>query len=681
MPNFATHFRKRYYISLLVGWVSLYGGLASQQKIDSTKIYSIPEIVVTEQYRNTEVKSTAPLQILSQQKIQKLNALQVADAAKHFSGVMVRDYGGIGGLKTISVRSLGANHTAVSYDGITLTDCQTGQIDIGRFSLENIKLLSLSNGQGDNIFLPARHIASASVLNIQTLTPKFEGNKLINSKLSFKIGSFGLINPSLWLEGKIGKKFSSSFGAEWLAASGNYPYTLKYGLGANDSTSSETRQNTDVNNLRLEGALFATFSEKESAYLKTYFFQSERGLPGATILYNAESSSKQRIWDKTFFTQAHYEKEFSRSFVFQTNAKYNNGFIRYLDPTYLNADEKLENSYLQQEYYGSVSVLYRAFNNMSFSAATDGTINTLETNLADFATPTRYSLLTSVAAKYVSNKLLATASLLGTSVIESVKIGTAARNQQHLSPYVSISVSPFSSNELRARVFYKNIFRLPSFNDLYYTQVGSRLLNPEKTHQYNLGFTYTKNIAKWLPQLSITLDGYHNQVTDKIVAYPNKGTFFWTILNLGKVEINGLDFTTEANLVAWEKTVFVLGATYTYQRALNVTDPTDGTYMHQLPYTPRISGSGKAGFESPWINLSYSVLWSGHRYAVNQNYAENRLPGYAEHSISAFKTFQTKHFLLSTNLEVLNLLNENYAVIKWFPMPGRSFRATISIKF
>jgi len=206
-------------------------------------------------------------------------------------------------------------------------------------------------------------------------------------------------------------------------------------------------------------------------------------------------------------------------------------------------------------------------------------------------------------------------------------------------------------------------------------------LNPEKTHQYNLGFTYTKNIAKWLPQLSITLDGYHNQVTDKIVAYPNKGTFFWTILNLGKVEINGLDFTTEANLVAWEKTVFVLGATYTYQRALNVTDPTDGTYMHQLPYTPRISGSGKAGFESPWINLSYSVLWSGHRYAVNQNYAENRLPGYAEHSISAFKTFQTKHFLLSTNLEVLNLLNENYAVIKWFPMPGRSFRATISIKF
>ena len=594
---------------------------------------------------------------------------------------MVRDYGGIGGLKTISVRSLGANHTAVSYDGITVNDCQTGQIDIGRFSLENVKLLSLSSGQGDNIFLPARSIASASVLNIQTLSPNFEGAKNVNSKLSMKIGSFGFINPSILVEGKISKKLSVIFGAEWLTADGNYPYTLKYGLGKNDSTSQETRQNTDVNNLRLEGALFAKFSDKENAYIKTYFYKSERGLPGATILYNAESSSKQRIWDNTFFTQTHYEKEFSKSWVFQTNAKYNRGFIGYLDPTYLNADEKLENTYLQQEYYGSLAILYRAFKNISLSAATDGAVNQLDANLIDFPFPTRYSLLSSVAAKYVSEGVLATASLLGTSVLEAVKIGSAAKNQQHLSPYFSVSVRPFTSNDLRARFFYKDIFRLPSFNDLYYTQIGSRNLKPEKTHQFNLGLTYTKSIQKWMPLLSVTLDAYHNRVTDKIVAFPNKGTFFWTILNLGKVEINGLDFTTEATLLPWSKIGIVLGTTYTYQQALNVTDPNDGTYRHQLPYTPRISGSGKAGIETPWVNLSYSILWSGHRYAVNQNYAENRLSGYADHSVSANRTFRMKKIMLTTNLEVLNLLNENYSVIKWFPMPGRSFRGTVSIKF
>ena len=651
------------------------------QKIDSTKVYRIPEVVVTERYRNAEVRSTAPLQILSTKKIEQLNVLQVSDAVKYFSGVTVRDYGGIGGLKTISVRSLGANHTAVSYDGITLTDCQTGQIDIGRFSLENVDMLSLNNGQSDNIFQPARLFASASVLNIQTLTPHFTTNKNINGKVSMKIGSFGLLNPSLWLESKINSKLSTSFSGEWLSADGKYPYTINYSSYANGFISSEIRQNTDVKNLRLEGALYANFSEKENGYIKSYFYQSERGLPGATIFYNGENSSKQRIWDNTFFTQAHYEKEFSKVWAFQSNAKYNRGYIRYLDPTYLNSEEKLENVYLQQEYYGSAAVLFRAFENLSFSAATDGAVNTLDANLADFAYPTRLTWFSTVAAKYVTNQVLATASLLGTMVNETVKNGIAAQQHQHVSPFVSLSIKPFVNEDFRVRVFYKNIFRMPSFNDLYYSQVGSRTLKPEKANQYNLGLTYSTSFGKWMPLLSITLDGYHNDVTDKIVAYPNKGTFFWTTMNLGKVAIDGLDLTAETTFSPWKKIGIVLGTSYTYQRALNVTDPTDGAYGHQLPYTPRVSGSGKAAIETPWVNLSYSVLWSGHRYAVNQNFVENRLPGYADHSISVSRSFQTKHYLIATNVEILNLLDENYAVVKWFPMPGRSFRATVSLKF
>ena len=44
-------------------------------------------------------------------------------------------------------------------------------VDIGRFSLENVDRLMLSNGQSDQIFQPARFFASAGILNIQTLTP------------------------------------------------------------------------------------------------------------------------------------------------------------------------------------------------------------------------------------------------------------------------------------------------------------------------------------------------------------------------------------------------------------------------------------------------------------------------------------------------------------------------------
>ena len=119
---------------------------AQQQKVDTTHTYSIPEITVSDIYQTREVRSTAPLQVFSKDALKNLHALQVSDAVKHFAGVTVKDYGGIGGLKTVSIRSLGAQHTAVGYDGITLTDCQTGQIDIGRFSLDNVDRLSLNNG-------------------------------------------------------------------------------------------------------------------------------------------------------------------------------------------------------------------------------------------------------------------------------------------------------------------------------------------------------------------------------------------------------------------------------------------------------------------------------------------------------------------------------------------------------
>ena len=76
----------------------------------------LPEVVITENYRNRAVRSALPTQILTEKAIQNLNALQISDVVKHFSGVTVKDYGGIGGLKTVSVRGLGASHTAVGYN-------------------------------------------------------------------------------------------------------------------------------------------------------------------------------------------------------------------------------------------------------------------------------------------------------------------------------------------------------------------------------------------------------------------------------------------------------------------------------------------------------------------------------------------------------------------------------------
>lgn len=662
---------------------------------DSTKTHDLEEVIVTTNHKGKESRATAPLQILTGEALEGLNAIQVADAVKHFSGVMVKDYGGIGGLKTVSVRSLGASHTAVSYDGIAISDAQNGQIDISRFSLDNVDMVSLSNGQSDQIFQPARQYASAAVLNITTLAPRFK-KSAVNGKVQIKGGSFGLINPTLYIAGKLNKHLSITASGEWMSAHGRYPYVMQYGntpsppagtppiIGGEykgDSTSIEMRENTDVKNLRTEMALYGSDSV-QSGYVKGYYYQSERGLPGATIFYNTLNFSSQRIWDRSAFIQGHYERNFDNIVALQLNAKYNYSFTHYLDPMYLGSEGKDESKYTQNEYYLSGAVLYRPLSCLSFNLSQDAIINTLSANLVDFATPTRYLSLTAIAGKYVNNWVTATASVLLTAVKDKVENGNAAEQRFKASPYASVAFKPIESEDFRIRVFYKNIFRLPTFNDLYYGKVGNRDLLPETTHQYNIGITYQRTITKYIPLLSVACDVYHNDVRNKIVAYPTKNIYTWTMLNYGRVSITGLDFTGDLEVTPCEELTITLGATYTYNRALNVTNPTDRDYRHQIPYTPRISGSGKAGIKTPWFSLNYSLVWSGHRYAVNQNYKENRVEGYFDHSLSASHEFDIKNeHKIGVNIECLNLTNVNYCVVRYFPMPGRSWRGTLYWKF
>ena len=121
----------------------------------------LKDVEIVETFSIREVRSAAPAQRLGKAELEALNVKNLSDAVKHFAGVVVKDYGGVGGLKTVSIRSLGAQHTGVSYDGISLSDTQSGQIDISRFSLDNVEALHLANGQSEQIFCTARQMASA----------------------------------------------------------------------------------------------------------------------------------------------------------------------------------------------------------------------------------------------------------------------------------------------------------------------------------------------------------------------------------------------------------------------------------------------------------------------------------------------------------------------------------------
>src|SRR5690606_13204941 len=148
-------FNKHTFLLLFTHFVLSTTVVRAQYVTDS--LQHLPEVVISAKTYNEVI----PAQKLSGEELKTLNSFSVADAIRYFSGVQIKDYGGIGGLKTVNVRSLGTNHVGVFYDGIQLGNAQNGQIDLGKFSLDNIEEISLYNGQRSDILQTAKDYGSS----------------------------------------------------------------------------------------------------------------------------------------------------------------------------------------------------------------------------------------------------------------------------------------------------------------------------------------------------------------------------------------------------------------------------------------------------------------------------------------------------------------------------------------
>ena len=649
--------------------------IVAQENKDSIngEAYLLDGVTVTARRMPAKITSTTSVQVFGKEDLKNLGLQNMGDAVKRFAGTNVRDYGGIGGLKTVSVRNLGAAHTAVSYDGVAISNTQAGQIDIGRFSLDNVSTLSLAIGHDDNLLQSARLFASAGVLNIETEKPHFENGKRHHTQVQMRGGSFGYLTPAIRHWQALGERTKLSVEGNYLHAEGEYPFTLKNGTLVTE----QKRINSDVESYQGEVNLFHTFKDESELSAKAYYYNSKRGLPGAVILYNSESD--ERLWDENFFAQAKYKKAFSPQWTLQAQGKYNYSWNKYEDTGVEYTGGKQTDTNRQTEYYLSASALYKPTSAWSFSLSQDGFINRLHTNGANSPEPVRYTSLTALNARYQSGQLKASGSVVATYITEEVKAGNTPEDRRRLSPTLSLSWQPWEGEQLFVRALYKNTFRVPTFSDLYYLRVGNTSLKPEKATEYTVGLTWSGTPFSFTDFVSLTVDGYYNEVNDKIIAFPS--TYVWKMQNYGKVHITGVDVTLATAIPLGKSVNLNLSGNYSWQKALDVTNPEAKNYKHQLPYTPEHNGNVSATLEMPWINVGYTVTMVSKRYFLAQNIEANRIDGYSEHTATLWREFKLGKCGLRLQAEIINLTDAQYDVIKYYPMPGRSWRLTGTFNF
>lgn len=606
----------------------------------------LPEVSVEDStaHRRTRLTSASPLFELGNREIQNLGIKDVSEALKLANGVTVKDYGGLGGMKTVSVRNIGAEHTGVLYDGVPVSNCQAGQIDIARFSTENLSSIRMGIGAPTEMLMPASMEPYSGSLMLTT-----------GSSESWVKASYGSWN-TLSSAANINYNKLNAF-INYNHTDGGYPFILTNG----QEKTKEHRNNGRVDAINGEVNYSFRFQvpgsrlHNQTLDIKTYYYYSDRGLPGGVIYYNNEAH--ERLWDENTFKQLKYKVSVGNQWDFLAIAKYNHSWNKYFDGSQIDDGGIAMHTYeyRQNETFASLGANYRVArtnDKLQFSAVVDQFWNTLSTNIPEFTHKYRTTTYSTVRTRFHNSWITANASVLYTYLNEKT-------NRKKVTPNASVSFKPFASKDFYIRTSWRKAFRLPTFNDMYYYRLGNHNLRPERTTEYNIGFTYSKDTNSG--NFAITADVYSNHVKDLIVAIPT--TFAWKMYNYGNAKIKGINISSEYH---WNNILFNTGYNYTDSKII---------------YTAKHSGNTSLIYTNKLANIGYSMQWMGERYSSSMRENRYKLKRFNDQNISLSRLFNIGKNTLDVAIIVKNLFNCQYDIIQFYPMPGRQLSVTIKYNF
>lgn len=645
---------------------------------------TLANVDVTGNYRVREMKSTSPQYTLSHGSFSRFGVTDISDALHRLPGITLRDYGGAGGMKTVSVRGLGAQNTGVSYDGIALSDCQTGQVDLQRYTLDNISNLRLAVAGNDDLFVPARNVSSATQLAITTQA-ETDLTAPLHGLASLTLGSWGYTHPMLQMGTSWRERFALSGAVDFVYAENDYPFTLTNV----QQQVKERRTNSRMNQWHGETNLLFKVNQRNRLTAKLYYYDNDRQLPGMVHYYTNESH--ETLHERNAFLQARWLSFCSDRFTFMVNGKFNWASSDYDNAA---AGGSLGSAtYWQREAYTSVSMLYTPADWLSMNYAADYQMNNLNGSLTQASRPYRHSVLQTLGAKAVVGRFVFLARGLyaiyqngnkakavdsGSSMNPNQTVSGTEPDEANFAPSFSTSFQPCANEQFYVRASWKHIFRMPTFNELYYYHLGNPMLLPEQTSQWNVGLTW-QNENTYPLHVYLTADAYINNVTDKIVSIPFN-MFVWHTVNIGKVRIYGFDATADFSLSLGMNHTLGLNGNYSYQRAKNLSFQ-GKFYGNQIAYTPQHSGSATLYWTNPWLNLSATASGMSNRWATNEHTAGTEMGGFVELSFSAYRDIRIATQPFTLRASMLNAANLQYDIVRNYPMPGRSWKLTISTKF
>jgi len=636
------------------------------------RVYALDEVVVTSQRIPRPVLYTpSATSVIPRRLIEQSAGTSLGNILAAGNGLFVKDYGGPSGIKTISQRGLGTEHTLVLINGMPVNSVQNGGADLGMTDAGEIERIEIVRG-GQSALYGAH--AVAGIVNVVTRAmPEDE-----HASVGVEWGSFGYrhlrlavgsgITPVVW-QIRYGHEQSDE----------QYPFEFRNG----PVTQQLTRQNADLLVNRWSGALQTALSPGIQLSSYASYQDGERGVPG--IVAGPFSVSRARQRDRQAILQTSVTKIFSPTLSWENRIQGLHSYQRYRDPDLLVGYAPVDNYYTSQELRFESHFALQPGPGTRLNAGADIARTLGESNAhREDGSRTQWAL-----AFAGEQRLLGTDAGASLSLFPALRYDHAGTGLDAWSPQIGVYARiPVMGGEdapstlLRVRGSGSRNFRPPTFNELYYAGgggFGNPELRPERSTSIEVGIGASTNI---LGEHHVDITYFAISMSDRILWMP-AGSGSVSPKNIRQVESNGVElaYTFSSGGASFS-------AQYTRSRSEKTSEdyPGDPNTSVQLIYTPQ----EMLGLQGSWLfDLDAGVLTSvgcsggytfvGHRYTTEDN--GEFLPGYHLVQAGALVRLRAGDLRLNVRGDVLNLLDEPYVVMAGYPMPPRTVRVRLDVVY
>ncbi len=507
-----------------------YAQESNQNKIDTTKVNQLEEIIITAT-RTVRQLSSVPLAVtlVSKNEIKRAGTTRIKDILQEQTGIVfVTDASGFEG---IQMQGLNAAYTLILIDGVPLIGRSSGVLDLKRITVNNIKQIEIVKGPSSSLYGSE---AIGGVINIITDTP----NRAISKG-----------NIHYYFKG--GKRNELDLNANYVYHKNQLGLTA--GLNGNSSAgydlSPKTLGNTTESyanftgnfgvNYRFNGKLKLHFTNR-------YYQQNQKVLSNVNAVkeYNLNTKISQSVSEKVHLDYTFYATTYKTESVF-------NGSKSYYNQTLVRPEIRATIKIGSNEIIGGVGASFDALDRTFFDKK-----EAFKTQYVfgqyDFKPTQNLNLI--VGARYDHHNKYKSAF--------SPKISARYQLNNWLAIKSSIGVG-FKAPDFRQLFFNFNnsaggyvVYGVRTMHDLFgqNSQVIDQVakdLHPENSIGYNVGFQ-----LKPANHLKVNVNIFRNDIKDLINTAvfngvlpginPNTRVFYYE--NRKKVYTQGVEFDANFKL-------------------------------------------------------------------------------------------------------------------------------------